>query len=87
VRFAPEAEQLSSAYDLTIFVNNTIVGSRLYSHRIEIGGLGDVFSSDTFATTTYDKDGQLSFTSPSTTVEGDDVFDAYPGKFNTLVAT
>lgn len=58
----------------------------MYSHRIEIGGLGDVFSSDTFATTTYDKDGTLSFTSPSTTEDGDDVFDAYPGKFNTLVA-
>lgn len=87
IRF-DDADDLSSAYDLTIFVNNTIIGSRLYSHRIEINDLGDIFVNDTFATTTYEKNGKLSFTSPSTVVpKGQDIFDAYPVDENSAFST
>ena len=59
IRF-PGASSLSSAYDLQLFINNTFDGSRQYNHRIAIY-LGDPYFIDTYATTTYEKDGSLSF--------------------------
>jgi hypothetical protein len=50
----------------------------LYSHRIELNSLSDIFFTDTFATTTYEKDGKLSFVTTGT--DGQNLFDAYPGK-------
>jgi hypothetical protein len=77
----PGAEGLSSAYDLKLFINNTIRGSRLMAHRIELTMLNDVFYTDSFATTSYEKDGTLSFTSKDPTKKlGKDVFRAYDGK-------
>ena len=82
--FDETSTELSSQYGLTVFINNTIIGSRLYSHRIEITSLADIFYTDTFGTTTYDKDGKLSFTYPDPSGGGNNVFDAYPGMLQAI---
>jgi hypothetical protein len=77
----PGSEELSSAYDLKLFVNNTVKGSRMMAHRIELTSLNDIFFTDSFATTSYEKDGTMSFISKDPNRKlGKDLFRAYDGK-------
>jgi hypothetical protein len=53
----------------------------MYIHRIELNSLNDIDFRDNYATTTYEKDGTMSFVTGDPKIkDASDVFTAYPGK-------